>query len=51
MSLYLQWKVGDILESGPPRQGVYAITQKRISIFFKLGTHVKGGQRKISILR
>ena len=57
VSLYPQTKVGDILDSGPSRRRcrrnflVYAITQKWISIFFKLGTHVKGAQRKIPILR
>ena len=52
-----QTKVGDMLDSGLPHHHlrnvlVYAITLKGISIFFfKLDTHVKGGQRKISILR
>ena len=60
--LYPQTKVGDILDSGPSRRRrrrrrrrnflVDAITQKQINIFFfKLGTHVKGAQRKIPILR
>ena len=54
--LYPQTKVGDILDSGPSRRRrnflVDAITQKQMNIFFfKLGTHVKGAQRKIPILR
>ena len=52
--LYPQTKVGDILDSGPSRRRrrrnflVYAITQKRINIFFSNLVHML---RKIPILR
>ena len=48
-------KVGEKLNLGLLRRRLKnlcnAITQKWISILFKLGTHIKGGQKKSPILK
>ena len=52
--LYPGTKVGDILDSAPSRREISLCTRQlknRSTFVFKLGTHIKGGQRKIPILR